>query len=62
MIIPEHKIGDKVICPVCQKQYIFSVENAYIISGDYACDWKCFMTRAKTVMKEKETEISKKKK
>lgn len=62
MRIPDHKIGDKVICPVCKKQYTFSEENYCIISGEYTCDWKCFTGQVKKVMKEKEEQTSKKQK
>lgn len=61
MRIPDHKIGEKVICPVCKKQYIFSEENCYIICGDYACEWKCFIGHVKKIEKEKEENNKKQK-
>ena len=60
MRIPEHKLGDKVTCPVCGKTYVFSQENYAIAKGDYTCDWKCFAGHVKKVTSEKEDQKTKK--
>ena len=36
-------IGNKYICSVCEKQFVATEDNKYIINGGYTCSWKCFL-------------------
>ena len=38
-----HKFGDKIKCPVCNKKFTFGDQSKYIASGDYVCSWNCFL-------------------
>ena len=40
-------IGDEIICPVCGTVFRLKVEHRYIISGEYACNWNCFIDEVK---------------
>lgn len=39
--------SDKLICPVCGKEFIPNDDTNYIIAGGYTCNWKCFLDEAK---------------
>ena len=41
------KIGDVVVCPVCGKTFKVSVDSCCFISGEYTCDWDCFLKEVK---------------
>lgn len=47
MGIPNVKIGDKCVCPICGKEFEVSSDTMYIAKGGYTCSWKCFLTRVK---------------
>lgn len=38
-------IGEKLICPVCGKEFKVSDDTKYIVAGGYTCSWKCFLTK-----------------
>ena len=38
---------DKLICPVCGKEFKVGEDTHYIISGGYTCGWKCFLDEMK---------------
>lgn len=40
-------IGEKLICPVCGKEFKATEDTKYIAGGGYTCDWKCFLVKAK---------------
>ena len=40
-------ISDKLICPVCGKEFTPNDDTNYIIAGGYTCSWKCFLDEAK---------------
>lgn len=46
--------GAKLICPVCQKEFIVDDDTNYFCAGGYVCEWKCFLKHVK------ETEAKKK--
>ena len=50
---PEVKIGDTIICPVCNKEFKATEDTKYIAKGGYTCSWKCFLARVKEVEEEK---------
>lgn len=56
---PEPKKGDKLICPVCGKEFKASDDTKYISSGEYldtcgyTCSWKCFLDSGKNHMSDK---------
>lgn len=55
-------IGDEVTCPVCHKTFNLRIENRYIISGGYTCDWNCFIDEVKRRDMERTENGDKKKK
>ena len=52
-MIPEVKIGERLVCPVCNKEFKATDDTKYIVSGGYTCSWKCFLTRVKEAEDEK---------
>ena len=50
---PTRILGEKVICPVCGKEFKITEEHCYITSGNFACSWKCFLNDVKNKTKEK---------
>ena len=46
-MIPEIQLGDKLVCPVCGKEFTVTEDTKYIIKDAYTCDWKCFRTEVK---------------
>lgn len=40
-------IGEEIICPVCGAIFEVTEDTKYFISGDYVCDWKCFLDESK---------------
>lgn len=55
MMIPDVKLGDKLVCPICGKEFKATEDTKYIAGGGYTCSWKCFLNRVK------ETQVEKKK-
>lgn len=45
-MIPDVKIGEELICPVCGKIFKATEKTKYIIKGGYTCSWKCFFVEA----------------
>lgn len=39
--------GEEIICPVCGTIFEVTEDTKYFISGDYVCDWKCFLNESK---------------
>lgn len=38
---------EKLICPICGKEFAFNDDIRYIIAGGYTCSWKCFLDESK---------------
>ena len=36
-------IGDKLICPVCEKEFTVSDDTKYLVKSEFTCSWKCFL-------------------
>ena len=47
MGIPEIKIGEELVCPVCGEKFKATTDTMYIIRGGYTCSWKCFLSAAR---------------
>lgn len=45
MDIPEIKLGDRLVCPICNKEFKTTEDTKYIAGGGYVCSWKCFLNR-----------------
>lgn len=45
--------NEKLICPVCGKEFKPTADTCYIISGGYTCSWKCFLNEVKRREREK---------
>ena len=43
----------QLTCPVCNETFDPNDDTKYIISGGYACHWKCFLAESKRRDKEK---------
>ena len=54
IMIEDLIIGSRYICPICKKEFVANGEQKYIISGGYACTWKCFCEETKKRAKEKQ--------
>lgn len=52
-MILDAKIGDRLVCPVCNKEFKATDDTKYIAKGGYiyVCSWKCFLTRVKEAEK-----------
>ena len=48
--------GDKLICPVCSKEFLVDENTCYICKGGYVCSWKCFSTNNREVEAKKQAE------
>ena len=46
-MIQDVKVGDKLVCPVCGKEFVATEDTVYIIRGGYTCSWKCFLEVAR---------------
>ena len=42
-------IGDKLICPICEKEFTVSDDTRYLVKSEFTCSWKCFLERVKDV-------------
>lgn len=40
-------IGEKLVCPVCGKEFKATDDTKYIARGGFTCDWKCFLSSVK---------------
>lgn len=47
MVIKYPNIGDKLICPVCEKEFTVSDDTKYIVKNEFTCSWKCFLKYVK---------------
>jgi hypothetical protein len=45
MNIPEIKLGDKLVCSICGKEFKVTEDTNCIAGGGYVCGWKCFLKR-----------------
>lgn len=52
-MIPDVKIGDNLVCPVCNKEFRATADIKYIAKGGYTCSWKCFLARVREVETER---------
>jgi len=43
----EYFYGDSYICPVCEKEFVFTKEHMYIAKGGHVCSWRCFLDHVK---------------
>lgn len=43
----EYFYGNSYICPVCEKEFVFTKEHMYIAKGGYVCSWRCFLDHVK---------------
>lgn len=41
------ELKELLICPICGKEFEYTGDTKYIISGGYTCSWKCFFNEAK---------------
>ena len=46
-MIPTIKIGEQLICPVCNQEFKATSNTVYIVKGGYTCGLKCFLIRDK---------------
>lgn len=46
-------IGEKLICPVCNKTFVVSEDTKYIVVGGYTCEWKCFLAKVREPKQDK---------
>ena len=46
-MIPEVKLGDRLVCPICGQEFMFTEDTKYIFDNEYACNWKCFLEKVK---------------
>ena len=46
-------VQEKLICPVCGKEFPVSDDTKYIVAGGYTCNWKCFLTEVRRTEAEK---------
>jgi len=53
MMISDVKLGEKLVCTVCGKEFTVTEDTKYIAKGGYVCNWKCFLARVKEVELEK---------
>lgn len=42
-MIPNRKIGDIVVCPICGRQYRLTENHKFLRGNDFVCSWDCFM-------------------
>ena len=47
VIVDPVKNGDSLLCPVCGKEFIVTDKTRFIISGEYTCSLKCFVSEVK---------------
>ena len=38
-------VGERLTCPVCNKEFKVTDDTCYIVAGGYTCSWKCFLKR-----------------
>ena len=43
-MIRECKIGERLVCPCCGKEFKFTEEHKYVRYDEFVCSWKCFIT------------------
>ena len=44
-MIPVHKLGERLICPVCKSPFKFGPEHKFVRADAFVCSWKCFLKR-----------------
>ena len=53
-------VQEKLICPVCGKEFPINDDTKYIVAGGYTCNWKCFLTDVRRMAAEKNNKNNKK--
>ncbi len=38
---------EKLVCPVCSKEFKVNGDTKYFIRGGYTCSWKCFLNEVR---------------
>lgn len=54
MRMPDTRLGESTICPVCGKEFTLTDKHSYITGGGYTCSWECFLNK----VKERENNLS----
>lgn len=49
---------DKLICPVCMKEFIRTEQHCYILNKEYTCSWDCFISYIKAHPKTKKLAVT----
>lgn len=52
-MVPDVKLGEKLICSMCGKEFKVTEDTKYIAKGGYVCNWRCFLVSVKEVGLEK---------
>lgn len=50
---PQRIIGQKTICPICNKEFVVSEDTTEIMHNRYVCSWTCFNAEVKRRLAEK---------
>ena len=53
MDIPDIKLGEKLICPVCNKEFKATEDTNYIVKDGFVCSWKCFLNKVNETQEDK---------
>lgn len=53
--------GDKLLCSVCNKEFVVNEDTNYIINTQPVCSWKCFLQYVKESYCNKTNKINNKK-
>lgn len=57
-MIQIRKIGERLTCPCCGKEFKFTEEHKYIRHDEFVCSWKCFITGGNQNGENKESQCS----
>lgn len=57
-MIPNRKIGDIVVCPICGRQYRLTENHKFLRENDFVCSWDCFMGRTNKTAENARFEVS----
>ena len=47
MRIPQVKIGEELICPICGKIFTADENTCFFAKGEWNCSWECFRSYVK---------------
>lgn len=42
-MIPNRKIGDIIVCPICKNKFNLTENHKFVREGDFTCSWCCFL-------------------